>query len=373
MILTKLELIHFRNYSKCKINLGKNINIFIGNNGQGKTNILEAIYVLAVTKSHRYGEQVNLIKKDHELAKIKCTLKVDRMLKDLEVDISKTSKKTFLNSNEISKFSDYITNLNAILFTPDDLEIVKGSPQGRRDFLNIEISQMRSEYTKCLNEYNKILKTRNEYLKSVYLNHLSDYRYLDVLTEKLIDRAVVIYKYRMDFISQINSRISLIYKDITGKEELKIRYENSLDLEEFDEEVIRSGLRSKFSSNQSRELQYGNTFYGPHKDDFCFYLNEDNVRIFASQGFQRLAVIALKLAEIPIFYEMTGNMPILLLDDIFSEIDIKKKNKLISYIDHDVQVIITATDLKSINKKILENSKVFEVFDGEVKEKERKV
>lgn len=373
MILTKLELIHFRNYKKCQIKLGKNINIFIGNNGQGKTNILEAIYVLAVTKSHRFGEQVNLIQKDYELAKVKCTLKVNKMLKDLEVDVSKSSKKTFLNFNEIIKFSDYITNLNVILFTPDDLDIIKGSPQIRRNLLNIEISQMHKEYTKCLNEYNRILKTRNEYLKSIFINHLSDYRYLDALTEKLIERAVIIYRYRMDFLTKLNHNISEIYKDIAGFENLEVRYENSLDMNVFNEEEIRNGLKSKFNSNRQRELQYGNTFYGPHRDDFSFYLNDENVKIFASQGMQRLAVVALKLAEISIFVNVTGEKPVLLLDDIFSEIDSKKRSKLISYLDNEGQVIITATDLKNINKKILENSKVFEVFSGNVKEKERKV
>lgn len=370
MIVTKLELLNYRNYDKCKIKLGENINIFTGNNGQGKTNILEAIYVLSVTKSHRFGEQANLIRKDYELAKIRCTVKVNRMLKDLGVDISKTSKKTFVNGNEIVKFSDYIMNLNAILFTPDDLEIVKGSPQVRRNLLNIDISQMQSEYTKSLNEYNRLLKTRNEYLKSIFVNHLSDYRYLDVLTEKLVDRAVVIYRYRMEFISLVNQSLGEIYKNIAGVSGLTLRYENSIDLEEFNEEEVSSRLFEKFSRNRQREIQYGNTFYGPHRDDFSFYLGEDNIKIFASQGLQRLAVIALKLAEVPIFLKFTGTPPILLLDDIFSEIDSKKRGKLISYINHDVQVVITTTDLKNINKKILKNSKVFEVFSGHVREKE---
>lgn len=370
LFLTKLELVNFRNYRKCSLKLSKSVNIFIGNNGQGKTNILEAIYVLAVTKSHRFGEQENLIKKEEQMAKVKGTLKFEKIYKDLEVDIGKNQKNTYINKTEIRKKQDFITNLNVILFTPDDLEIIKGVPQVRRNILNIEISQMDKNYIKYLNEYNKILKNRNEYLKSLYINHLSDYRYLDVLTEKLIDRAVMIYKYRMDFLARINSNIGKIYESITGYKNLCVVYQNSLDIFEFDEEKIRSSLRKKLKKHQERELQQGSTLYGPHRDDFSFYLGDDNVRIFSSQGGQRLAVIAFKLAEISIFKEKTGQVPILLLDDIFSEIDSKKKRKLISFIPEDVQTIITTTDLKNINKKLLENSKIFEVFCGNIRERE---
>jgi len=371
LILTKLELIHFRNYKKCIIKFGKNINIFIGNNGQGKTNILEAIYVLAVTKSHRFGEQENLIQKESELSKVKGTLKIGKIDRDLEVDIGKSSKKVFLNKTEIRRISDYITNLNVILFTPDDLDIIKGSPQIRRNLLNIEISQIHQSYIQYLNEYNKILKTRNEYLKTMYINHLSDMRYLDILTEKLIDRATYIYQYRMEFLRKINENISVIYENITGYKGLQIVYNHSLELESFDFDKIRNLLRKKFERHLDREIQQGSTLYGPHRDDFSFYLGNDSVKIFSSQGGQRLAVIAFKLSEISIFKEETGETPILLLDDIFSEIDSKKRQKLIAYVSNDVQTIITATDLKNMNKKILQNSKIFEVFSGNIREREK--
>ncbi len=369
VILKKLEFIHFRNYKKAKIQLGKDINIFIGNNGQGKTNILEAIYILAVTKSHRFGEQVYLIQKDEELAKVKGSLQKDHTYQELEVDIGKNFKKTYVNQTEIRKISDYITNLNVILFTPDDLDIIKGSPQGRRNLLNIEISQINKHYIQCLNEYNKILKTRNEYLKTMYINHLSDTRYLDILTDKLIKRAIYIYKYRIEFLHKINDSISDIYEKISNYKGLKVVYENSLDFFEFDEEFIEKSLKEKIQRHFERELQQGNTLYGPHRDDFSFYLEEDDVKIFSSQGGQRLAIIAFKLAEIPIFKEKTGESPILLLDDIFSEIDAKKRNRLMNYIKNDVQTIITATDLKNMNKKMLENSKIFEVFSGNIRER----
>lgn len=369
MRLSKLELINFRNYKKIKINLNKNINIFIGNNGQGKTNILEAIYILAITKSHRYGDQINLIRKEMELAKIKGILKKDRIISDLEINISKNSKKISINSSEIKKLSDYITNMNVIMFTPDDLDIIKGSPQIRRNLLNIEISQLDKNYVKYLNEYNKILKMRNEYLKTLYINNIGDKRYLDIITDNLIDRAIYIYKKRFEFIEKLNNNLESIYYNITGYKDLKIIY-NSLELDKYDEEYIKNKLKSKFESNYKKELAIGSTLYGPHRDDLLFKIGDDDVRIFSSQGGQRLAVVALKLAEIPIFKEITGYYPILLLDDIFSEIDGKKRNKLIKYINNDFQTIITTTDLKNVNKKLIENAKIFEVFSGNIRERD---
>lgn len=370
MFLTKLELVNFRNYKKCRINLTNGINIFVGNNGQGKTNILEAIYVLAITKSHRFGEQEIMILKDHDLAKVKGTLKVDRIYKDLEVDIGKNKKVTYINGNEVRKKQDFITNLNVILFTPDDLDIIKGSPQVRRNLLNIEISQMNKKYIKYLNEYNKLLKTRNEYLKSLYINHLSDYRYLDILTDKLIDRAIMIYKFRFDFLNNINSKISDIYFSVTGYENLEVIYHNSLDVTMFDEDKIRDAMKYKYKKYLDREMQQGNTLYGPHRDDFSFVIGEDNVKLFSSQGCQRLAVIAFKLAEISVFKDKCGHAPVLLLDDIFSEIDSNKKQKLISFLPDDVQIIITATDLENIDNKLLKTSKIYEVFCGNIRERE---
>jgi len=295
---------------------------------------------------------MNLIRKESELAKVKGSIKVGKYGRDLEVNIGKNYKKVFLNKTEIRKISDYITNLNVILFTPDDLDIIKGSPQIRRNLLNVEISQISSSYIQALNEYNKILKTRNEYLKTMYINHLSDTRYLDILTDKLTVRAAYIYQYRYQFLKKINDSISTIYEKITGVSDLHVIYENSIELKgDFSLEEIEERLRKKFQKHVDREIQQGNTLYGPHRDDFSFYIGEDNVKLFSSQGGQRMAVIALKLAEIPIFKEMTGENPILLLDDIFSEIDSKRKRKLVSYIRDDVQTIITATDLKNINNE----------------------
>lgn len=369
MILTKLDLTNFRNYSKLHLKLSPNINIFVGNNAQGKTNILESIYVLAITKSHRLGIENNLVKNGKEVAKIKGSVKDGRMIKDLEVDFLKNKKKVLLNQNEIRRISSYITNLNVIIFTPDDLDIIKGSPFTRRNLLNIEISQISQFYIQFLNEYNKILKNRNDYLKTLYVNSIADTNYLNILTEQLIDRAVQIYILRKNFMDAINEQISNIYYHITGIQELHVKYETNVELHNFSADEIRLQLKKQFQRHLKREMTQGMTLYGPHRDDFSFYLGDENLKFFGSQGQQRIAVIAFKLAEIGIFRNETGTAPILLLDDIFSEIDRKKKNRLLKYIEKDIQTIITTTDLRDIQKKILNDAKIFEVRGGIVTEK----
>lgn len=371
MILTKLKLANFRNYKKVTIQFQKNLNIFIGQNGQGKTNILESIYILAITKSHRSGTETNLIKVGELSSKIIGTIKEDKIITDLEVDISPMQKKVLINQNEIKKVSNYIGKINVIMFCPDDLDLLKKSPVIRRNYLNIEISQLNNQYLKCLNEYNKLLKTRNEYLKFLFANGSCPDYYLETIEDQLISRAIKIYQYRIEYISKINKLITQIYKKISGLDGLKIVYNNELGemTDILDCEEYGKLLRSKFKKNRKRELIQGTTLFGPHRDDFSFILNSLDLKVYGSQGQQRIAVIAFKLAEIQIFKESTQNNPILLLDDIFSEIDIKKRNRLLKYIDGSVQTIITTTDLKNINKKIIEKSKIFKVIDGNVIEK----
>lgn len=369
MILKRISLLNFRNYAKCSISFGNGMNIFVGDNAQGKTNILESIYILALTKSHRNGLDSNLIQFGKELAKIKGTIKIDKIIKDVEIDIYLKEKKVFLNQTEIKKISDYISNLNVIVFTPDDLDIIKGSPSIRRNLLNIQISQISRSYLKTYNEYNKILRTRNEYLKLLYVNHISDLSYFHILTDQLINKAILIYQKRKEYIDQINIQIGDIYKNITGFSNLKIKYEPNIDLENYSSTEIREKLQNKFKSNYKRELMQGMTLYGPHRDDIIYQLSNLDLKVYGSQGQQRIAIIAYKLAEVSIFYEHTKTKPILLLDDIFSEIDTKKKNRLLSYINQDIQSIITTTDLKNIKKKALENASIFEVKNGKIDKK----
>ena len=369
MYLSKLELKNYRNIKKEKVKLCDKVNIFIGDNAQGKTNLLESIYILALTKSHRVGYENNIIQNGYEACKISGLLNDNDFYKDLELLINNDKKKVSINKKEIKKIADYISNMNVIMFCPNDLDVVKGSPQIRRNLLNIEISQLYPLYVNYLNEYNKILKNRNEYLKQMSINGMTDGRYLDILDEKLVDRGALIINYRNNYLEYINSKITDIYKNIMNISNLKVKYESSIEVDDYDIDKIKDKFMKKLKSNLKREIQQGMTLYGPHRDDFSFYIKDDDLKYYGSQGQQRLAIISFKLAEVELFKKEKNTSPILLLDDIFSELDIDKRNKLIKYIPIDIQTIITTTDLKNIEKKILKYAKVFIVKDGKIMEK----
>ena len=371
MKISKINLVNFRNYSNISINFCEKMNIFVGDNAQGKTNILEAITILALTKSHRVGTNPNIIQFNKKKCQLKGKIKKDRIISKLEVEITEEYKKLMINKTDIKKVADYISFLNVIVFTPDDLEIIKGSPSIRRNLLNIQLSQISKVYLNTYNEYNKILKTRNEYLKILFNNSIADKKYLDILTDKLIEKAIIIYQKRKEYIDLINSFISEYYKNIAGiNDEIRIVYLPNIDIDCFDDEIISSILKNKFKKNYNKELNYGMTMYGPHRDDFYFDYNGNDLKYFGSQGQQKLAILSFKLSEIPIFLNLGGSEPVLLLDDIFSELDIKKRNRLLKLINlNDVQSIITTTDLKNINKKYLIDAYVYEVKNGNIERK----
>ena len=370
MKITKINLLNFRNYDKTEIKFNNNMNIFVGDNAQGKTNILESIVILALTKSHRVGVSPNIIKFNKSKCSIKGTIKKNNNISKMEYTQIDDKKELFINNNKIKKNSDYISNLNVIIFTPDDLEIIKGSPVFRRNLLNIELSQINNKYLTTYNEYNKILKTRNEYLKILFNNSIADKSYLDILTDKLIAKAIIIYQLRNSFIKDINKYINNTFQDIGGKENIYIKYSPNIVFDSYDSEYLYQKLKESFDSNYYKELKYGMTLFGPHRDDFSFMLDDIDLKYFGSQGQQKLSILALKLSEIIIFKESTNYNPVLLLDDILSEFDLKKRNKILKYINNlDIQSIITTTDLRNINKRYLDNSFVFNVSNGLIERK----
>lgn len=368
MIVRKIKLVNFRNYKKVNINFDKKINILIGDNAQGKTNILESIYFLALTKSYRTSD-ANLISKGCEQTKVNAEIKDNSIYKSMSVELSNVGKIVKINNNEIKKISDYITNLNVILISPEDINILQGTPAERRNFLNIELSQLSKNYIKKYNEFNRILKIRNNYLKMLYKSSNPDIRYLQSVTENLIEREIDIYSERKKFIDFINKNVSKIYEDITGIKNFKVIYDTNIDLGDFSKETIKKNLEKKYNSNLQKEIDNGMTLYGPHRDDIQFLIDDDDIKIYGSQGQQKVAIIALKLSEIDIFKEIRETYPIILLDDVFSELDVKTRNKLINYINGDMQVIITSNDTRGINKKFLDNAKIFKVIKGNIIEK----
>lgn len=370
MRITKINLVNFRNYSNLEIHFNSKMNILIGDNAQGKTNILESIVFLALTKSHRIGNNPNIIQFNKDKCIIKGTIKKAKVISKLEVIITESSKKISVNKTEIKKVSDYISNLNIIIFTPDDLEIIKSSPSIRRNLLNIQLSQISKLYLNTYNEYNKILKTRNEYLKILFSNSIADKKYLDILTDKLIEKAIIIYQKRKEYLDLVNNNIDTYFKEISNTSGLKIVYLPNVEFSSYDSNSIKEKLKNVFEKNYLKELNYRITIFGPHRDDFIFQFQGNDLKYYGSQGQQKLAILSFKLSEIDIFKELTGFFPVLLLDDIFSEFDLKKQNKLLNLINNkDVQSILTTTNLKGINKKYLENSYIYKISNGKIERK----
>ena len=360
MRIDKLKLINFRNYSKLDIEFNPYLNIIIGNNAQGKTNILEAIYYLSITKSFLILNDSVSVKNGELFLKIVGNISNNKGKKKLEVIINENGKKLLINDNEIKKHASYIGNLKVIIFNPDNIRLIKDAPGNRRKFLNVEISQLDNKYINNLNEYNIVLKQRNEYLK-VIKNGKINQVYFDILNEKLIDLAVYIYDGRIKFIQMINKYITDIFKDISGYDGLMVNYLPSVDIDN-----IKKNMEDKLNNNYEREIIYGNTLYGPHRDDFSFKLLDDDLILYGSQGQLKMAILALKLAEVKVFYEVCGEYPVLLLDDLFSELDVLKRNKVISYLNKDIQTVVTTTDLENIDSDFINKANVYKIENGKI-------
>lgn len=366
MILKKIELHNFRNYESLMTRFYKGINIIYGDNAQGKTNLLESIYVLGLTKSHRSFIDDNLIKNGCESLMIKGIVSGGLFDKELQITIDNKSKGYKIDDNSIKKVSDYISNMNIIIFYPDDLETLKGSPQLRRKYLNTELSQLYNSYYVVLNDYNKLLKMRNDYLKKMFKGQDVDMNYFDIITSYLIEKAIIIYQMRYKFIEKINETCGQIYKDIMGIEDFHIEYVSNMKIDDMKDPKLKDKLFEQYKKQLSYEQRVCITTIGPHKDDFNFMVGENNLKLYGSQGQQRIAVLTLKLAEIPIFKKYKETTPILLLDDVFSELSDDKKNNLIKYISKDIQTIITTTELNNLDSKLVKKAKLFKIEQGKL-------
>lgn len=366
MILKKIELHNFRNYEKLMTRFYKGINIIYGDNAQGKTNLLESIYVLGLTKSHRSFIDNNLIKNNCESLLIKGTVSGDLFDKNLQIVIDNKSKSYEIDGLSVKKVSDYISNVNIIIFYPDDLEVLKGSPQLRRKYLNMELSQLYNSYFVVLNDYNKLLKMRNEYLKKMNKGQNFDMNYFDIITSYLIEKAIIIYQMRYKFIEKINETCAQIYKDIMGLDGFHIEYISNLKIKDMKDPKLKEKLFEQYRNQLDYEQRMCITTLGPHKDDFNFMVGSNNLKLYGSQGQQRVAVLTLKLAEIPIFKKYKETTPILLLDDVFSELSDDKKNNLIKYISKDIQTIITTTELNNLDGRLVKKAKLFKIEKGKL-------
>ncbi|MBD9106551.1 DNA replication/repair protein RecF [bacterium] len=361
MKIDSLSLMNFRNYETLNISFG-NLNIIYGLNGSGKTNIVEAIYMLALTKSFRINNDKIMIKKGKIKAKIKGNVLKKNDENEFGVEISNDGKIVAINGEKQDKVSDYVSKINVILFNPSDTRLIDDAPSERRKMLNIEISQIYKEYLVVLTNYQRILKQRNFYIRGMYINGSYTSEYLDILTKKLVEYGKVICKYRQDFIDNINKYIKSNYEKIFGSGTLKIRYVSTFKNKSEDD------LIKRFKDNYQKELSVGKTLEGIHHDDIMFILDNNNLKEWGSEGQRKNAIISFKLAEINVINEIKGYYPILILDDLFSELDKEKITNLLGMLDRNVQTFITTTDLKNISKKVIKDAKKIKVCDGVIEE-----
>jgi len=361
MKIDSLSLMNFRNYETLNISFG-DLNIIYGLNGSGKTNIIEAIYTLALTKSFRINNDKVMIKKGKIKAKIKGNVLKNGDENTFGVEISNDGKVVTINEEKQDKVSDYVSRINVILFNPSDTRLIDESPMIRRKMLNIEISQIYKEYLVILTNYQRILKQRNFYLRGMYVNGSYTNTYLDILTKKLIEYGSIICKYREKFVDNINKYIASNYEKIFGSGTLKIRYVSTFKNKSEDD------LIKRYKDNYQKELSVGKTLEGIHHDDIVFVLDNNNLKEWGSEGQRKNAIISFKLAEINVINEIKGYYPILILDDLFSELDKEKVTNLLGMLDRNVQTFMTTTDLKNISKKVIKDAKKFKVNDGILEE-----
>lgn len=359
MFLEKLIIKNFRNLDDIELNFNSQINIFVGENGTGKTNLLEAIYFLGILKSFRTNQDSQLIRFGQEYFYLKG--KILKRNTQLEINVSFTSnqKKVKINNKDLTKIIDLIGELKIVTFTSEDLNIIKGSPAIRRRFIDIEIAQMSQKYLYDLQRYLKILKQRNQILSAIKRNRTIDIKELEIWNDQLIETGIQIISKRKELISKLTPLINEIYHQISDDhQELRIQYKPCVNEENF---------RKKLEEKQQDEIKQEVTLIGPHRDDISFYINDVNAKYFASQGQQRTIAICLKLAELQNIYQQTQEIPILLLDDVTSELDRNRRKSLLNFIDENIQVFITTTDLNELSLDFIKKRYiVFEIKQGKV-------
>lgn len=368
MKLTNLQLQNFRNYESVQLEFTDGVHVFIGENAQGKTNLMESIYALAMTKSHRTTNDKELIGWNKEFATIKGTVEKTATKTNLELQFSKKGKIAKVNFLEQKRLSSYLGNLNVILFAPENLTLVKGSPQNRRKFVDMELGQMSSLYLYDLVEYNRVLKQRNTYLKQLAIKKKQPDEYLEVLSEMLSELASKIVFHRLDFMKQLEALAIPIHDQLSlGREKFSVSYQATIPLEDgLTPSQIKEIYINQFKKNQTREADQATTLIGPHRDDLIFYLNEIPVQTYGSQGQQRSTVLSLKLAEIELMKLSTGEYPLLLLDDVLSELDDDRQTHLIKAIENKVQTFITTTSLDGIKQQFINEPVVIPIEKGTI-------
>lgn len=367
MFIKDLTLTNYRNYKKQQVSFENNVNVILGENAQGKTNVMESIYVLGLVKSHRTTRDRELIYWDEEYAKIEGSVQKRSSNISLEVVISTKGKKVKLNRLEQRKLSEYIGALNIVMFAPEDLNLVKGSPQVRRRFIDMEMGQINPIYLYNLSLYQKILQQRNHLLKDLQRKK-ADNGLLEILTYQLIEQAAKVMKKRYEFIELLEHWAKPIHRDISrGLESLSIQYKPSVKVSETTElSKIEEVLEEHFTKIKMKEIERGTSLLGPHRDDLLFFVNDRDVQTFGSQGQQRTTALSIKMAELQLIYDKINEYPILLLDDVLSELDDYRQSHLLNTIQGKVQTFVTTTSVDGIDHQTLKDASTYLVEKGNI-------
>ncbi len=362
MIIESIELHNFRNYENLNLKFDSGTNIFYGDNAQGKTNILESVYVSSTTKSHKGSKDREMIRFGEEESHIRTVVRKGDLTYRIDMHLRQNKTKAIaINGVPIRKASELFGIVNIIFFSPEDLSIIKSSPQVRRRFMDAELCQLDKMYLHNLSNYNKVLLNRNKLLKDISFNPaLKDT--LFVWDEQLVKYGIQIIERRNKFIDDLNVILKYIHFKLSGgKEDLYIKYVPSVESENFQKEI---------KNNTANDIFRKMTTCGPHRDDLCFYINDMDIHKFGSQGQQRTSALSLKMAEIELVKQVIHDMPILLLDDVLSELDKNRQNQLLNSIDH-VQTLITCTGLDEFVNDRFRIDKINKVVNGTVIENER--
>ena len=359
MFIKRLQMLNYRNYNVLDISLGPHVNVFMGDNAQGKTNILEGIYYCAFARSHRTSKDRELINWNSNNALLSITVGRERLDKRIDISILKDGKKAIqVNKIKIKKIGELFGNFNVVMFSPEDLKIIKDSPGVRRKFIDMELCQLNPKYYYNLVQYNKVLNERNSILRNRNINK----DILDVYDMQLVEFGYNIIIDRLEYIQKLNKYSAKIHSDITsGKEKIEFKYISTIK----DLENIKENFYSLLEKNRSRDCERGITSIGPHRDDFTVLINDIDTKSYGSQGQQRTAVLTIKFSSLKIIKELTGEHPVLLLDDVLSELDLSRKRYILSTIG-DIQTIITCTGIEDLYEYLDDKSKVFKVKDGEI-------
>lgn len=374
MILSDFQLHNFRNYAKAAVTFSPGVNVLIGHNAQGKTNLLEAIYVLALTKSYRTSNDRDLIRWNEQTGRVNGTV-IKRVGKvPLSLAFTTKGKRAKVNHLEQERLSSYVGQLNVVLFAPEDLNLVKGAPSLRRRFMDQEFGQMSSKYLANAGRYRRYLRQRNRYLKQLKYGQQHDLVLLDVLSDQLAASGAEVMVARKRLLDRLLVWAQQLHHQIAVEEsELSFEYHSTPTVSRNSTvKEIYQQLRQQYSQNQQREIDQGTTLAGPHRDDLRFLIDGKNVQTFGSQGQQRTTALSVKLAEIDLMKEITGEYPLLLLDDVLSELDATRQTHLLAAIQDKVQTFLTTTSLNDVAKHLINPPTVFQIDQGTLTKEEAK-